>query len=348
MDFSLRCNNLKCRAQLTEQAVVTTCSHIFCSACSHSLGLDAAPTAHRTCPACETSLPNPDDAVSTQLNPTEDYKTSVLSGLSPSTIVECAGRGLAFWSYQSTQEIVYQEYLAKSLTDKYNKLGTQVDKIIHDANTEITNLNQKLSSMQIDQEKLQSENTNLVQAFREKSRKHQQTQELYDRLKRKEMTAATQSAAFESVDDVLGNVSSRAAPQQSLLSKQQGQHEPSQYPYDPTQGFGHQRDGSNGSGNSGGMMPPPLRRPGAFGNHLFANNNLTPSQHRTQLGSRVQNQVQHHAGHHASNVAPGLSHVPGSSQRLHLGGPSSVNRNNFGGYGMSAGLKVGRQHGRAV
>ncbi len=41
---------------------------------------------------------------------------------------------------------VYQEYLAKSLTDKYNKLGTQVDKIIHDANTEITNLNQKLSS----------------------------------------------------------------------------------------------------------------------------------------------------------------------------------------------------------
>ncbi|KAI4103359.1 MAG: hypothetical protein LQ339_004281 [Xanthoria mediterranea] len=286
MDFSLRCNNLKCRAQLTEQAVVTTCSHIFCSACSHNLGLDAAPTAHRTCPACETSLPNPDDAVSTQLNSTEDYKTSVLSGLSPSTIVECAGRGLAFWSYQSTQEIVYQEYLAKSLTDKYNKLGTQVDKIIHDANTEITSLNQKLSSksyvlsplhsrlialpgMQIDQEKLQSENTNLVQAFREKSRKHQQTQELYDRLKRKEMTAATQSAAFESVDDVLGNVGSRAAPQQSLLYKQQEQHEPSQYPYDPAQGFGHQRGGSNGSGNSGGMMPPPLRRPGAFGNHLF-------------------------------------------------------------------------------
>ncbi|KAL8732533.1 MAG: hypothetical protein Q9166_002747 [cf. Caloplaca sp. 2 TL-2023] len=95
MDFALRCNNLKCRAQLTEQAVVTTCS----------LGLDAAPTGHRICPACETSLPNPDDAVSTQLNPTEDYKTSVLSGLNPSTIVECAGRGLAFWSYQSTQEM---------------------------------------------------------------------------------------------------------------------------------------------------------------------------------------------------------------------------------------------------
>ncbi|KAL9000124.1 MAG: hypothetical protein Q9169_001199 [Polycauliona sp. 2 TL-2023] len=350
MDFALRCNNLKCRAQLTAQAVVTTCSHIFCGTCSHNLGLDAAPTAHRTCPACETSLPNPDDAVSTQLNPTEDYKTSVLSGLSPSTIVECAGRGLAFWSYQSTQEIVYQEYLAKSLTDKYNKLGTQVDKIIHDANTEITALNQKLSSLQIDQEKLQAENTNLVQAFREKSRKHQQTQELYDRLKRKEMTAATQSAAFESVDDVLGNVGGRTSngrgPQQSLLSRQQGNPDTSQYPYEPNQGFGHQRDGSNGSGASGGGMPPPsLRRPGAFGNHLFGNSNLTPSQHRTQLGSKVQSHLQQNAGHHVPNAASGPSFAASSSQRPPFGGAGSVNRPSFGGYGMSAGLKVGRQHG---
>ena len=50
-------------------------------------------------------LLNPDDAVSTILNPTEDYKTSVLSGLDPNTIMECAGRALAFWAYQSTQEM---------------------------------------------------------------------------------------------------------------------------------------------------------------------------------------------------------------------------------------------------
>lgn len=102
--------------------------------------------------------------MSTQLNPTEDYKTSVLSGFSPSIIIECAGRGLAFWSYQSTQEMyldlvsrlgaceltsnsVYQEYLARSLTEKYNNLETEMDKIIHDANTEIDKLNQKISGM---------------------------------------------------------------------------------------------------------------------------------------------------------------------------------------------------------
>ena len=105
MDFTLRCNFLKCRAQLSDRAVVTTCCHIFCLICSENLGLSAPAGAGRACPACQASLPNPDDVVSTQLQPTEDYKTSVLSGLSPNVIVECAGRGLAFWSYQSTQEM---------------------------------------------------------------------------------------------------------------------------------------------------------------------------------------------------------------------------------------------------
>lgn len=124
MDFALRCNSLKCRAVLIERAVVTTCryvctpecasslvllivssSHIFCNACSDTLGLSAPPGGNRVCPACQTRLPNPDDAVSTCLKPTDDYKTSVLSGLTPSMIMECAGRALSFWCYQSTQEM---------------------------------------------------------------------------------------------------------------------------------------------------------------------------------------------------------------------------------------------------
>ncbi|KAI4167747.1 MAG: hypothetical protein LQ343_006942 [Gyalolechia ehrenbergii] len=170
---------------------------------------------------------------------------------------------------------VYQEYLAKSLTEKYNNLGTQMDKIIHNANMEINTLNQKISSLQIDREKLQSENTNLVTAFREKGRKHQQTQELYDRLKRKEMTAATQSAAFESVDDVLGSVNARASqarpPQHSFSSRPQEHRDGAQHPYDLGQDLNHNRVGSNGSsGRGGATMPPPLRRPAAFGGHQFS------------------------------------------------------------------------------
>lgn len=47
----------------------------------------------------------PDDAVFTTLNPTDDYKTSLLSGLNPGLIMEIAGRGLAFWGYQAMQEV---------------------------------------------------------------------------------------------------------------------------------------------------------------------------------------------------------------------------------------------------
>ncbi|KAJ5256862.1 hypothetical protein N7478_012966 [Penicillium angulare] len=79
--------------------------HIFCPGCADGLGLSHPTSDNRHCPACQTVLFNPDDAVSTILNPTEDYKTSVLSGLDPSTIMECAGRALGFWAYQSIQEM---------------------------------------------------------------------------------------------------------------------------------------------------------------------------------------------------------------------------------------------------
>ena len=105
MEAPLRCNNTSCRGQLVDRAVVTTCSHIFCLRCADETGLARSIQAQRQCPACKAPLSNPDDAVTTILQPTEDYKTSVLSGLDPSTIMECAGRALAFWAYQSTQEM---------------------------------------------------------------------------------------------------------------------------------------------------------------------------------------------------------------------------------------------------
>jgi len=120
MEFLLRCNDLKCRTQLHDTAVVTTCrlvpfkstksplrsrSHVFCNECAQSTGLAQGPSTNRVCPACGTQLSNPDDVVETALNPGEDYKTSVLSGLSPSIIMDCASRGLAFYSYQASQEV---------------------------------------------------------------------------------------------------------------------------------------------------------------------------------------------------------------------------------------------------
>jgi hypothetical protein len=121
-------------------------SHVFCTRCADSTGLSQAPNANRQCPACGTNLTNPDDVVVAGLNPSEDYKTSVLSGLSPTIIMECASRGLGFYTYQSSQEIIYQEHLAKSLTEKYTSLSQQMDQLIHDANAQIKALQDKLHS----------------------------------------------------------------------------------------------------------------------------------------------------------------------------------------------------------
>lgn len=80
--------------------------HIYCLPCTEAKGLaNPHPGQERRCPACRTLLPNPDDVVSALLNLTDDYKASVLSGLDPSAIAECAGRALGFWQYQMTQEV---------------------------------------------------------------------------------------------------------------------------------------------------------------------------------------------------------------------------------------------------
>ena len=125
---------------------------------------------------------------------------------------------------------IYQEYLARVLTDKYGNLNMEMDRIINEANAQIDKLTQKLSrsshlypkrsidtanrtpEMEVEQEKLKTDKANLAAALREKARKHQQTHELYERLKRKEMAAATKIAAFDSVDDVLQYAGGPDAP----------------------------------------------------------------------------------------------------------------------------------------
>ncbi|KAK7720433.1 hypothetical protein SLS57_005522 [Botryosphaeria dothidea] len=185
MDFTLRCNSLKCRAQLNDRAVVTTCSNI------------------RVCPACDTPLTNPDDAAETRLDPTEDYKTSVLSGLSPTIIMECAGRALAFYSYQTTQEIMYQEYLARSLTEKYTTLNTEMDKVVHDANTEIANLRERLQAAEQEQKRLENDMHKMADAYKEKTKTQAHLQKVYTQLKAQVLAGQVASAASDDADATL-------------------------------------------------------------------------------------------------------------------------------------------------
>ncbi|KAK4543592.1 hypothetical protein LTR36_005487 [Oleoguttula mirabilis] len=328
MDFSLRCNSLKCRSQLDDRAVVTTCSHIFCVPCSESLGLANPSGSARICPACETHLINPDDAVVTQLNPTEDYKTSVLSGLSPSTIMECAGRGLSFYSYQTTQEIVYQEFLARSLTDKYSSLSTQMDKIINEANAEITALRDRLMTMHTEQKALEQKNHELAGKFREKSQEQQRLQKLYQALKQQQLAAGMELAAEHNAEHFV-----QAAGQGGHQHKDRHMQS---------------RSGNNGSAGSGGRS----RAIHGWENQMHGSRAglqssrsapmvpATPSGHRARLPLYGNNGT-------AMAKAPigGDAMRQGTPYRPALNGidPNIYGKSNSAGYGMSAGVKMGRQ-----
>ncbi|KAL2849545.1 hypothetical protein BJY01DRAFT_262198 [Aspergillus pseudoustus] len=274
MDFSLRCNSLSCRVPLQERAIVTTCSHIFCLRCADGLGLSRPTGGERCCPACEATLNNPDDAVTTLLRPTEDYKTSVLSGLDPTTIMDCAGRALTFWTYQTTQEVFYQEYLVKSLTDKYTGLNSQMDKVIHNANTELSAMQARLSDMQTAHDQLRKKNQELVEMYREKCKKFSQITNLYNLVKsramRSQMQTAAASQAINSLDlprnnsvSLATNLFGVSAPPQTPSTYQQRA-----YPVDPEgveQLHRHQRSGTGSSkgkqaaADTAAMPPPPSR-----------------------------------------------------------------------------------------
>jgi E3 ubiquitin-protein ligase CCNP1IP1 len=125
MEQNLICNVQECAAQLTTQAVVTVCryvpppvcwlhgnpllkitnpfrSHAICLRCANNHGF--AGQAPYNCPVCRQPLSAP-EVCEQLLNPPEEWKSVALSGLSPTVVMECAGRALSFWSYQMTNQM---------------------------------------------------------------------------------------------------------------------------------------------------------------------------------------------------------------------------------------------------
>ncbi|KAK6096473.1 hypothetical protein MT418_003305 [Batrachochytrium dendrobatidis] len=141
------------------------------------------------CPACETSLTQRDDIVVSELNPTEDYKSSVISGLRPDLIIEIVGRAISFWVYQVSQEAAYQAMVRKDLDDQCSKLERQLQSLVREANQEIAALQESLSSTVKTNELEKRRHHELAEQFAEKTRQFQKLQALYDKLKRKSLVA---------------------------------------------------------------------------------------------------------------------------------------------------------------
>ncbi|KAH9960489.1 hypothetical protein BC827DRAFT_1132969 [Russula dissimulans] len=168
MEFDFRCNRLSCRKSLTDKAVVTTCSHIFCLDCANELFGPA-----RLCPACETSLTEADDVVVSSLHPSNDYKTSVLSGLNPATILEICSRAISFWQYQIHQENSFQHAVVRSISDKNAQLQKQLENLVREADSEINLLTSKLSDVERDLDLERRKNRDLQETSRERDKEYQ-------------------------------------------------------------------------------------------------------------------------------------------------------------------------------
>ncbi|KAJ4408773.1 hypothetical protein N0V91_003029 [Didymella pomorum] len=121
--------------------------------------------------------------------------------------MECASRSLAFHSYQTSQEIIYQEHLAKGLTDKYNVLSQQMDQLIHDANAQIKALQDKVQvAQQADCEALEAKNNELSSHFLEKAKALARQKKMYDSLKGQVMAANAAVAAGDEAKMTLQTV----------------------------------------------------------------------------------------------------------------------------------------------
>ncbi|KAI1131288.1 hypothetical protein F5Y10DRAFT_262256 [Nemania abortiva] len=281
MEHTLQCNVLKCRKELGDRALVTTCYHIFCGDCATRLGLTSQrrdePAA---CPACGTHLINPDDAVITNLRPSEDYKTSVLSGLSPNVIIDCASRALSFWAYQVTQEIIFQQHMSKTLTEKYSSLNVHLDKVVNEANAEISNCYNKLKSAEIDRDELRKKYDELLQTCKEKNKKLLQTQELYDKLKRKAMLGQVQDAAEDAVESTLQGPSMGKT---GVGSQELPYFQPHDALYgQSTSSFHEQQRGIGGYRPQANMPTHVSNWPRTFG--AQGDVPITPSTHRQRVG----------------------------------------------------------------
>lgn len=277
-----------------------------------------------------------------------------------------------------------------------------MDKIIHDANSEISNLRNKImgmflyltplkfnetlivsEGMNTDQDALRRKNEELSHSLRDKSKKLLQTQELYDKMKRRGMLDQVQTAASNAVDDTIQATATGSRFTDNMTSDNHRLQQPPLYANQQTGGMHHASGFQNPS-----MPPPPQRRRhssewdtvGSQGNSqgpqlrkmIRASNGIhyillikrtepqaqaTPSFHRQPLttshfppASIGMNNLQNHVVGTPLTLPRGVvnSFNPRRTPLSALNVNNSGQTSSFTGYGMRAGLKVGNPRASVV
>lgn len=189
------CNFKKCRRALSGQAWVTTCSHAFCVEHGKSEFKRNAGNS-LNCPACGTELRDKFDVIQADLKPGETFRSIVLAGMRPDTIMDIAMRAMSFWSYQVEQETLYQESVAKHAREKLQCMEEINMLNLQKLKAELENCKRKISSMQTDFNNKRKQAEDLTARLEEKTRKIQKLTFQLEAHKRKDIRVGN----FEAVN----------------------------------------------------------------------------------------------------------------------------------------------------
>lgn len=186
MTLDMVCNFRKCRRSLNSQAWVTTCSHAFCI--EHGKREFKRNSENSmTCPACGSELRDKFDVIQADLKPNETFKSIVLAGLKPDTIMDIAMRAMSFWSYQVEQETLYQESLAKHAREKLQCLEEINTLNLQKLNAELETCKRKVVSLQTEYNKKRKQAEEMSAQLEDKTRKIQKLTFQLDAQKRKDI-----------------------------------------------------------------------------------------------------------------------------------------------------------------
>ena len=113
----------------------------------------------------------------------------VLAGLQPEAVIDVAGRALAFWSFQSSLQMIR---LQEDLTSKANELEA-LQHQVHSQGivgaAESSRSQQALAASQNEVRALRAENSSLQERFADKSHQLQRLQAMYDAARRQQPLA---------------------------------------------------------------------------------------------------------------------------------------------------------------
>ncbi|KAJ1958494.1 cyclin B1 interacting protein 1, E3 ubiquitin protein ligase [Dipsacomyces acuminosporus] len=88
------------------------------------------------------------DIMAVSLAVTEEYKSTILAGLPPQTIMDICSRALSFWFYQNAQELAYQKALVQAEQERAKAAELRASVSVNQIAEKLKATKEKVASLQ--------------------------------------------------------------------------------------------------------------------------------------------------------------------------------------------------------